>query len=65
VLLFIFCISYVWLMDDSFPYYIIRNVIWVVENSLLNLRVYAGLRGWGLLCISFMSLKYLKNCKVT
>jgi hypothetical protein len=37
VMLFMFCIAYVWLMDDSFPYYIIGNVIWVIENSLVNL----------------------------
>ena len=59
VLLFMFCIAYVWLMDDSFPYEIVGNVIWVNENSLVNL--YAGLCGRGLLYTSFMSLEYLKK----
>jgi len=63
VMLFMFCIAYVWLMDDSFPHYTIGNVIWVIENSLVNL--YAELCGSGLLCTSFMSLKYVKKYEVT
>jgi hypothetical protein len=59
VLLFMFCIAYVWYMDESFPYYIIENVIWVTENSLTNL--YAELCSWGLLCTSLFVFEIFKQ----
>ena len=59
VLLFMFCIAYVWCMDESFPYYIIENVIWVTENSLTNL--YAELCSWGLLCTSLFVFEIFKQ----
>jgi hypothetical protein len=61
VLIFMFFIVYVWLVDDSFPFYIIRNVIWVIENSLVNL--YAGLCGWSWLYTSLMCLRYSRNMR--
>jgi hypothetical protein len=62
VLNFMFCIVYVWLVDDSFPCYIIGNVIWVIENSLVNL--YAGLYGWGLFYTSLVCLRNMMLCKL-
>jgi hypothetical protein len=62
VLNFMFCIVYVWLVDDSFPCYIIGNVIWVIENSLVNL--YAGLYGWGLFHTSLVCLRDIILCKL-
>jgi hypothetical protein len=59
VLIFMFCIVYVWLVDVSFPCYLIGNVIWVIENSLVNL--YAGLCGWGLLYISSKSFEIFQE----